>query len=319
MATQYTSGASSFNLQLTELVEEAYERAGREIRTGYELKTARRSLNIMFADWANRGINLWTIEQGVINLVQGQTTYPLPVDTVDLVDHVIRTQANITATQSDLTITRIALPTYATLPNKLTQGRPIQVWVQRYDGMINLTAGTVVGNGTTGSTSISPSDTTIQLTDVTQLPPTGFIQIDSEIINYSYISGTTLYNCFRAQQNTVATTHSSGAVVYWNQIPAISVWPTPDGSQPYQFYYWRMRRTQDAAQYGGYVMDVPFRFIPAMAAGLSYYVATKIPEGLPRLQILKAQYDEAWQLASDEDRDKAAIRFVPRQQFIGNR
>ena len=319
MATQYTSGASSFNLQLTELVEEAYERAGREIRTGYELKTARRSLNIMFADWANRGINLWTIEQGVINLVQGQTTYPLPVDTVDLVDHVIRTQANITATQSDLTITRIALPTYATLPNKLTQGRPIQVWVQRYDGMINLTAGTVVGNGTTGSTSISPSDTTIQLTDVTQLPPTGFIQIDNEIINYSYISGTTLYNCFRAQQNTVATTHSSGAVVYWNQIPAISVWPTPDGSQPYQFYYWRMRRTQDAAQYGGYVMDVPFRFIPAMAAGLSYYVATKIPEGLPRLQILKAQYDEAWQLASDEDRDKAAIRFVPRQQFIGNR
>ena len=319
MATQYTSGASSFNLQLTELVEEAYERAGREIRTGYELKTARRSLNIMFADWANRGINLWTIEQGVINLVQGQTTYPLPVDTVDLVDHVIRTQANITATQSDLTITRIALPTYATLPNKLTQGRPIQVWVQRYDGMINLTAGTVVGNGTTGSTSISASDTTIQLTDVTQLPPTGFIQIDSEIINYSYISGTTLYNCFRAQQNTVATTHSSGAVVYWNQIPAISVWPTPDGSQPYQFYYWRMRRTQDAAQYGGFVMDVPFRFIPAMAAGLSYYVATKIPEGLPRLQILKAQYDEAWQLASDEDRDKAAIRFVPRQQFIGNR
>ena len=319
MATQYTSGASSFNLQLTELVEEAYERAGREIRTGYELKTARRSLNIMFADWANRGINLWTIEQGVINLVQGQTTYPLPVDTVDLVDHVIRTQANISATQSDLTITRIALPTYATLPNKLTQGRPIQVWVQRYDGMINLTAGTVVGNGTTGSTSISASDTTIQLTDVTQLPPTGFIQIDSEIINYSYISGTTLYNCFRAQQNTVATTHSSGAVVYWNQIPAISVWPTPDGSQPYQFYYWRMRRTQDAAQYGGYVMDVPFRFIPAMAAGLSYYVATKIPEGLPRLQILKAQYDEAWQLASDEDRDKAAIRFVPRQQFIGNR
>ena len=319
MATQYTSGASSFNLQLTELVEEAYERAGREIRTGYELKTARRSLNIMFADWANRGINLWTVEQGVINLVQGQTTYPLPVDTVDLVDHVIRTQANITATQSDLTITRIALPTYATLPNKLTRGRPIQVWIQRYDGMINLTAGTVVGNGTTGSTSISASDTTIQLTDVTQLPPTGFIQIDSEIINYSYISGTTLYNCFRAQQNTVATTHSAGAAVYWNQIPAISVWPTPDGSQPYQFYYWRMRRTQDAAQYGGYVMDVPFRFIPAMAAGLSYYVATKIPEGLPRLQILKAQYDEAWQLASDEDRDKAAIRFVPRQQFIGNR
>ena len=142
MATpQLTSGQSSFNLQLTELVEEAYERAGREIRTGYELRTARRSLNIMFADWANRGVNLWTIEQGVINLVQGQTTYPLPADTVDLVEHVIRTQPNVSSTQADLTITRISVSTYATIPNKITQGRPIQVWVQRYDGMINLTDG----------------------------------------------------------------------------------------------------------------------------------------------------------------------------------
>lgn len=311
MATpQLTSGQSSFNLQLTELVEEAYERAGREIRTGYELRTARRSLNIMFADWANRGVNLWTIEQGVINLVQGQTTYPLPADTVDLVEHVIRTQPNVSSTQADLTITRISVSTYATIPNKITQGRPIQVWVQRYDGMVNLTDGVL-------SAGIGATDTTIPLTAVDQLPPTGFVQIGNEIINYGYISGTTLYNCFRGQQNTTAAAHSIGALVYWNQIPAISVWPTPDGSQPYQFYYWRMRRTQDAAQYGGLVMDVPFRFIPAMAAGLSYYVATKIPEGMPRLQMLKQQYDEAWQLASDEDREKAAIRFVPRQMYIG--
>ena len=307
---QYTSGASSFNLQLTDLVEEAYERAGRELRSGYELKTARRSLNIMFADWANRGVNLWTIEQGVINLVQGQTTYPLPTDTVDLVEHVIRTQPNVSSTQADLTITRISVSTYATIPNKITQGRPIQVWVQRYDGMINLTDGVL-------SSGIGATDTTIALTAVDQLPPTGFIQIDNEVINYSYILGTTLYNCFRGQQNTTATSHNAAALVYWNQIPAVSVWPTPDGSQPYQFYYWRMRRTQDAAQYGGFVMDVPFRFIPAMAAGLSYYVATKIPEGMPRLQMLKQQYDEAWQLASDEDREKAAIRFVPRQMYIG--
>ena len=78
-----TSGATSFNLDLTELVEEAFERAGSELRTGYDLRTARRSLNIMFADWANRGINLWTIEPGTITLVQGQNTYPLPNDTID--------------------------------------------------------------------------------------------------------------------------------------------------------------------------------------------------------------------------------------------
>ncbi len=123
-----TSGTSAFNLDLTDLVEEAFERAGSELRTGYDLRTARRSLNIMFADWANRGINMWTIEQGTINLVQGQSTYALPNDTVDLLEHVIRTGANVAATQADLTITRISVSTYATLPNKLQQARPGLLW-----------------------------------------------------------------------------------------------------------------------------------------------------------------------------------------------
>ena len=140
---EYTSGSTSFNLELTDLVEEAFERAGSEMRTGYDMRTARRSLNLLFADWANRGINMWTMEQGTINLVQGLNTYPLPVDTVDLLEHVIRTQANDINNQADLTITRISVSTYATLPNKLTQARPIQVWVQRLDGMTYLTSATV--------------------------------------------------------------------------------------------------------------------------------------------------------------------------------
>jgi len=134
-----TSGAAGFNLDLTELVEEAFERAGSELRTGYDLRTARRSLNIMFADWANRGINLWTIETGTIDLVPGQNTYPLPDDTIDLLEHVIRTGANVAATQADLSITRISVSTYATIPNKITQARPIQIWIQRYNEPYNNT------------------------------------------------------------------------------------------------------------------------------------------------------------------------------------
>jgi hypothetical protein len=313
MAT--TSGASSFNLQLDELVEEAFERAGGEMRTGYDLRTARRSLNIMFADWANRGINMWTMEQGEISLVQGQNTYALPDDTVDLIEHVIRTQANAANTQADLTITRISVSTYATIPNKIQQARPIQVWIQRYNGQNSPIAATL-------TTTITATSTSIVLNDVTGLPATGFIKIDDEIINYSYITQNTnaksgtLFNCSRGQQETIAVGHTAAATVYWAQVPAITVWPTPDGSQQYTFVYWRLRRTQDAGG-GVNVMDVPFRFIPCLAAGLAYYLALKIEGGAERLPVLKQQYDEAWELAASEDREKAAIRFVPRQQFIG--
>jgi len=310
-----TSGASAFNLDLSELVEEAFERAGSELRTGYDLRTARRSLNIMFADWANRGINLWTIETGSITLVQGQNTYPLPNDTIDLLEHLIRTDANSTSNQADLTITRISVSTYATIPNKLTQARPIQVWIQRYNGQASPISATL-------TTTITSTSDTIVLSDVTGLPAAGFIKIDNEIINYGYITQNTnaisgtLSSCFRGQQNTIAVAHTAAATVYWQQVPAITVWPTPDNVQPYTFVYWRLRRTQDAGG-GVNIMDVPFRFIPCMAAGLSYYIAGKVPQGMERIGMLKAQYDEAWELAAYEDHEKAALRLVPRQTYIG--
>lgn len=246
-----TSGTTAFNLQLNEIVEEAFERAGGEMRTGYDLRTARRSMNLLFADWANRGINLWTIEQGTINLVQGTATYPLPNDTVDLLEHVIRTQAGNAATQADLTITRISVSTYATIPNKLSQARPIQVWIQRNSGA-----------DYPATSAYSPAAT--------------------------------------------AT-------------PQITVWPVPDqGTQQnpyYQFVYWRLRRIQDAGN-GSNTFDVPFRFLPCLTSGLAYYIALKLPEGQARLDRLKAQYDEDWTFAAGEDREKAAVRFVPRQMYI---
>ena len=304
-----TSGTAVFNLDLSEVVEEAFERCGSELRTGYDLRTARRSLNLLFADWANRGINMWTMEQGTITLVYNQMTYALPNDTVDLLEHQIRTQANSSSNQADLNITRISISTYATIPNKLTTSRPIQILVQRNNGMISPI-------GATLSTTINSSATTITLSNAAGLPAQGFIKIDDEIIVYGYITGNTLYNCFRGQQGTTAASHTSGAAVYWAQVPAVTVWPVPDNSTTYTLVYWRLRRTQDAGQ-GVDVADVPFRFIPCMVAGLSYYMGMKIPDAYDRLPILKAQYEEAWTLAADEDREKAAIRFVPRQQFIG--
>jgi hypothetical protein len=126
-----TSGTAAFNLDLNEVVEEAFERCGSELRTGYDLRTARRSLNLLFADWANRGVNLWTLDSGTIPLIQGTATYNLPADTVDLLEHVIRTGSGNASTQIDVTITRISNSTYSSIPNKLQQARPIQVWVNR--------------------------------------------------------------------------------------------------------------------------------------------------------------------------------------------
>lgn len=303
-----TSGTSAFNLNLNDVVEEAFERAGGELRSGYDLRTARRSLNLLFADWANRGINLWTVEQGSVVLTPGLSTYSLPVDTVDLLEHVIRTQANNSATQADLTITRISVSTYATIPNKIQQARPIQIYVNRQSGTSGPT-------GLTLTSGINASATSITLSSTVGLPAQGYIKIGNETIFYSYIVNNVLSNCFRGQNNSTAASHLIGAAVTLTNLPCVTLWPVPDDSQTYTLVYWRMRRIQDATT-GVVDFDIPFRFLPCLTAGLSYYLALKLPEGAQRLPTLKTMYDEAWDLAAGEDREKAADRLVPRQMFI---
>jgi hypothetical protein len=205
------------------------------MRSGYDFRTARRSLNLLTTEWSNRGVNLWTIDSGSIPLVAGTATYNLPVDTVDLIEHVVRQNVGNTSTQTDININRISVSTYSTIPNKLSRGRPIQIYINRQSG---------------------------------ETTPTG--------------------------------------VAY----PTVTVWPIPSDNS-YTLVYWRLRRLSDAGNAVN-TADIPFRFLPALVAGLAYYIAMKIPGGMERLQVLKAIYDEQWDLASGEDRDRASIRFVPR-------
>ena len=237
-----TTNTTTFNLDLNNIIEEAFERCGQELRSGYDLRTARRSLSLLVLEWANQGINLWTVEQGQITLQTGVITYDLPADTVDLIEHVVRTGSD--SNQQDINITRISVSTYSSIPNKNAQGRPIQVWINRQSGATNA-------------------------------------------------------------NDTV-------------QYPQINVWPCPDPSTTYTFVYWRLRRIYDTGT-GINSEDLPFRFLPAMVAGLSYMLSVKIPGAEQRTPMLKQMYDEAFQLAADEDREKAAIRFVPRETFIGYR
>lgn len=233
-----TTNTTNFNLDLNAVVEEAFERCGAELRTGYDLRTARRSLNLLFAEWANRGINMWTMEQGSIALTPGTATYDLPADTVDLMEHLIRTGTG--QNQNDLTINRISNSVYAAIPNKNSTGRPVQIWIDRRSGASN----------------------------------------------------------------------SSGVVQY----PQVTLWPVPDNSATYTLIYWRLRRIQDAGN-GVNGQDIPFRFLPCMVAGLAYHLSLKIPEAAERIVLLKEMYEEAWQDAAEEDREKAPVRFVPKQMF----
>ena len=230
-----TSGTAIFNLEFTEIAEEAWERAGREMRSGYDLRTARRSMNLLTIEWQNRGINMWTIEEGTINLNQGTASYNLPADTIDLLEHVVRTGAGNASTQSDLNISRISVSTYSTIPNKLNQGRPIQLYIDR------------------------------------------------------------------ALDN-----------------PVVTVWPVPDqGTTAAPYYilkYWRMRRIEDAGS-GVQTPDVNFRFLPALVAGLAYYIAQKDPALMPRVPMIQAEYERQFELAGGEDREKAPVRFVPRMYY----
>jgi hypothetical protein len=305
-----TSGTQSFNLELKDIMEEAFERCGKELRTGYEFRTARRSLNLLTIEWANRGINLWTIEQGAIPLVTGQAIYPVPVDTIQLLDTVIR-QNNATTNQIDINISNIAEPTYSSIPNKLTQGRPIQYWFNRQTGETNLTTVTLSGG-------ISATDTTITVSNVSGIASSGFIKIDNETISYPNVDITNnqLLNCARGQNYTTAATHLTAAVISVQNLPCVNLWPTPNSpGDQYTFIYYRMRRMQDSGT-GVNSQDIPFRLLPCLVAGLSSHLSMKLPGVDPtRTQMLKADYEEQWMMASSEDRETAPLRIVPRNLF----
>jgi hypothetical protein len=221
--------AATFNLDIFDCITEGFERAtggARELRTGNDYRTARRSLNLLLMEWANRGLNLWTLEQGTIPLVAGVASYQLPADTVDIIEFYLREEGD--GRQSDQSITRMSVSTYASINNKLQQGRPQQVYVQR------------------------------------------------------------------------AAPH-----------PSVTFWPVPD-TNDLIFVGWRLRRIGDAGEPGSGTVDVPFRFLPALISGLAYYIAQKLPEGEHRLQALKQEYEMQYEIAATEDRERAAVKLIPR-------
>ena len=216
------SNSTDFELDVVEYIEEAFERCGLEVRTGYDLKTARRSLNLMLAEWANRGLNQWTIKQRTLSLVKSDGEYDLGTDIIDVLSVVVRRD------NTDFSVERISRDTYLSIPNKTTEGRTNQFFLDR------------------------------QIT------------------------------------------------------PNLKIWPVPENSTDV-IYYDSLTRVDDADTQVN-TLDVPFRFYPCLAAGLAYYIAMKkAPE---RIQLLKAAYEEEFQRAMTEDRDRASFNVVPQFEYF---
>ena len=219
-----TSGTATFNLEISEVIEEAFERCGLESKTGYDIETARRSLNLLSLEWANRGLNFWCVEQGTASTAASTSTITLPADTVDLIEHWFRDGTG--TSQNDLPLSRFSVSQYSTVPNKLTEGRPVNLFIDKQ-----------------------------------------------------------------------------------RAAPVVYLWPTPD--KVYTFAYQRIRRIEDTGAIGSTNPDVPARFLPALVSGLSFRISQKYPAAFVRSPELKQEYEFQWDLAHQEDRDRASVHFVP--------
>lgn len=215
---------------ISELFEEAFERAGLEMRTGYDLRTVRRSLNFLTLEWQNRGLNLFTIESGTIPLVAGTATYTAPDDTIDLIEHQLRTGTGVN--QIDTALMRVSVSTYAQQTNKNTQGRPTQIYISR--GASDVTA---------------------------------------------------------------------------------TLWPVPDASTSYTLLYYRLKGIDGLSSGLGGSAAIPPRFVPALVSGLAFHIAMKKPEAAARAVALKQEYEEQFNLAAAEDRERASIHLTPGRAF----
>jgi hypothetical protein len=289
------SGSKDFEPNVAEYIEEAFERCGIEFRTGYDARTARRSLNLLFADWANRGLNRWTIKQVSQTVASGITDYPVGAITMSVsASGSFSIAETISGGTSGATASIITKPTTTSLTLTVPVG--------------TFSSGETITGGTSGATTATTSTASLE-------DPQSTVDILSGVVRRSN-SDISITRVSRDDYLTIANKSTTGRPTQFyvdRQItPIVKIWPAPENSTDI-FIYDRLVRIDDADASVN-TLDIPFRFYPCLTAGLAYYMALKrAPE---RVQILKGLYEEEFQRAADEDRDKANINLVPSYTFV---
>ena len=227
-----TSGTYTFNLDTGEIIQEAYERCGIETKSGYDLKTARRSLNLLLTKWVNDGVNLFTLDLETTNMTKDQDHITFnSTSRLDILDSAIRDNSDTSAT-SDIIIERISMDEYLAIPSKLNTGKPVQYAVER---------------------------------------------------NSQFTS-------------SASATHK------------VYLWPIPDQTY-YQLVTWSIKYPQDVSATYTQNPDIPRRYLPALISGLAVELAVK--KAPDRLAVLKPLYDQDWEKAREEDRERVSFHVLP--------
>jgi hypothetical protein len=289
------SGSKNFEPDVAEYIEEAFERCGLELRTGYDAKTARRSLNFLFADWANRGLNRWTIEQVTQTVAADIIEYPLGTITL-----------SVAASGSFSLAETITGGTSAATAFVITKPSATSMTITVPSGTFVATE-TITGGTSAATTTVSAAPS---LVDVQSS-----IDILSAVIRRSS-QDISIQRMSRDDYLNVPDKTITGRPVQFyvdRQItPVIKIWPAPENSTD-QLIYDRLVRIDDADTSVN-TIEVPFRFYPCLAAGLAYYISLK--RAPDRIQVLKAIYEEEFDRAASEDRDRASLSLVPSESSL---
>ena len=292
------SGSKDFEPNVADYVEEAFERCGLEFRTGYDAKTARRSLNLLFAEWANRGLNLWTVEEITQSLARYSTsssiaTYPIGTITATVgasTDLVVG--RTITGGSSGTTASVISKPSSTTITITIPSG--------------SFTAGEAITSTASDESGVSTTiaaDPSLADVNATVDILEAVVRRSGSDIGISRISrGDYLDTPDKSTQGRPSQFYIDRQIT-----PTMTLWPSPENSTD-QLIYYRVKRLQDA-DVGVNTPDIPFRFLPCLTAGLSYYMAIK--RSPDRVQFLKALYEEEFQRAASEDSERVGLRLVP--------
>jgi|TARA_Y100000361_G_scaffold151512_1_gene169069 hypothetical protein len=290
------SDSKNFELDVNEHIEEAFERCGLEARTGYDLRTAKRSLNLLFAEWANRGINRWTIEQKTIALANGVANYPLGTLTM--------TVNSTTSFQDGEAITGGTSAATASITN-VDSSTVLAITIPNG----TFSASETITGGTSGATATVSSAVSLEDTQASIDVLSAVTRQNSGTSSQSDLSITRIG---RDAYLSLASKRSTGRPVqfYVDRLitPEIKLWPTPDSSSSYELVFDRLRRIDDADTQENTV-EVPFRFYPCVSAGLAYYLSVKFAPD--KVQLLKAIYEEELQRAMQEDRDRSSLLIAP--------